>query len=112
MNKQELACLVAKQTGQTIAEVTPVIKSLFEIMADKLMDGEKICITALGIFELKPRKQRRGYDPHRKIPIIIPESMSLKLNVSPSFQKKIRERYDHVDVSDTSTKEVFATSKH
>lgn len=105
MNKQELVCLVAKQTGKPIAEVSPVVNSLFEIMADRLLDGEKICVTALGIFGLKPRKQRRGYDPHRKIPIVIPESMSLKLDVSPSLQKKIKEKYGRVTVPEPETAE-------
>lgn len=105
MNKQNLACLVAKKTGKPIAEVTPIVNSLFEIMADRLLDGEKICVTALGIFGLKPRKQRRGYDPHRKIPIIIPESMSLKLDVSPSLQRRIWEKYRRVIVPEPETME-------
>lgn len=100
MNKYELACLVAKDTKRPIAEVIPVVNSLFTVMADTLLEGEKITVAALGTFSLKTRKQRQGYDPYRRVPIIVPESMSLKFEISPSIQERIREKYPPKIISD------------
>lgn len=93
MNKYTLACQVAKESGKPIKEVIVIISALFDTMAGSILDGEKI---TLGSFCLKVRKQRKGHDPHRNVPIIIPESMSLKFEVSPSLQHKIKERYAKV----------------
>ena len=96
MNKYTLACQVAKESGKPIKEVIAIISALFDTMAGSILDGEKISITSLGSFCLKVRKQHKGHDPHRNVPIIIPESMSLKFEVSPSLQHKIKERYAKV----------------
>lgn len=96
MNKYTLACQVAKESGKPIKEVIVIISALFDTMAGSILDGEKI---TLGSFCLKVRKQRKGHDPHRNVPIIIPESMSLKFEVSPphpTLQHKIKERYAKV----------------
>lgn len=93
MNKYTLACQVAKESGKPIKEVIVIISALFDTMAGSILDGEKI---TLGSFCLKVRKQRKGHDPHCNVPIIIPESMSLKFEVSPTLQHKIKERYAKV----------------
>lgn len=95
MNKYELACQVAKDTGKSHKEVIPIVNSLFSILSRTILDGEKISVTELGTFSLKVRKQRQGYDTFRHVGMIIPEGMSLKFTISPSLQKKIREKYKH-----------------
>ena len=77
MNKYELACQVAKASGKTLKEVIPIINSLFKVMGETILAGVKINIGDLGSFSLKVRKQRKGYDPYHRVPMIIPESMSL-----------------------------------
>lgn len=89
MNKYELACQVAKASGKTLKEVIPIINSLFKVMGETILAGVKINIGDLGSFSLKVRKQRKGYDPYHRVPMIIPESMSLKFEAAPSLQKKI-----------------------
>lgn len=88
MNKYELACQVAKASGKTLKEVIPIINSLFKVMGETILAGVKINIGDLGSFSLKVRKQRKGYDPYHRVPMIIPESMSLKFEAAPSLQKK------------------------
>lgn len=74
---------MAKESGKPIKVVIAIISALFDTMAGSILDGEKISITSLGSFCLKVRKQHKGHDPHRNVPIIIPESMSLKFEVPP-----------------------------
>lgn len=93
MNKYELACLVAKDSGKPLKDVIPITNSLFKIMGEKIHEGVKINIGALGSFSLRVRKQRRGYDPHRHVPMIIPESMTVKFEAAPCLQKKIAAKY-------------------
>lgn len=88
---------MAKESGKPIKVVIAIISALFDTMAGSILDGEKISITSLGSFCLKVRKQHKGHDPHRNVPIIIPESMSLKFEVPPpTLQHKIKERYAKV----------------
>lgn len=107
MNKYEMAHQVANETGKTLAEVTPIINSLFNVMANTILSGEKISVPRLGSFSLRPRKQRQGYDAFHGRVIQIPESMSLKFDVSPSFQKKIKEKYDKGIVQKKERSEVL-----
>lgn len=93
MNKYELACLVAKDSGKPLKDVIPIANSLFKVMAETILANVRVNIAILGSFSLKVRKQRKGYDPHRNVPMIIPESMSLKFEIAPSLQKKIAIKY-------------------
>ena len=93
MNKYELACLVAKDTKKTLAEVIPVVNSMVKIMADTILAQEPITFTQLGSFCLKPRSARKGYDPYRKIPITIPGGMRLEFKVSPTMRTLIKEKF-------------------
>lgn len=93
MNKYELACQVAKASGKTLKEVIPITNALFKVMGETILAGVKINIGDLGSFSLKVRKQRNGYDPHRHIPMIIPESMAVKFEPAPCLQKKIAAKY-------------------
>lgn len=107
MNKCEMAHQVAKETGKTLAEVTPVINSLFNIMGKTILSGSKFGVPGLGTFSLRPRKQRQGYDAFRRQVILIPGGMSLKFDISPSFQRKIKDKYDQEIVPQKELEEVL-----
>lgn len=99
MNKYEIACHVSKKTGKPLKDVIPVVSGVFEVMADNIIEDERINISALGSFSLKVREEKVGYDPYRGTRIVIPEGRSLRFKASPSIQKKIKTRYDKKPVA-------------
>jgi nucleoid DNA-binding protein len=93
MNKNDLAVRVSKITKEPMAVVEPIVGCLFDTMAAAILEGEKVTVCALGSFFLKTHKQKTGYDPYHRIPIVIPEGKSVRFEPSPSMRRSIRARY-------------------
>lgn len=94
MNKYKIACQVAKDTHIPLKTVIPIVNSVFDTMAAKILDDEKISVSILGSFSLKDTPQKKIYDLARNANLSIPACKKLKFTASPSLQKKIRQKYE------------------
>ena len=63
MNKTELIAAVAKETGLPKQEADKAVKAVFDTIAAKHAEGEKVQLVGFGTFEVVEREAREGRNP-------------------------------------------------
>lgn len=72
MTKNELIEKVAKKASLTKRASRDAVDSLFNLIRDSLVRGEKVVITGFGTFLIRSRAARRGRNPQTGEAIQIP----------------------------------------
>lgn len=72
MQKKELAKAVAERVGKN-AKPADVVDAVFDVIAEKVFEGEEVAIRGFGKFYLKERAERKGRNPRTGEEIIIPK---------------------------------------
>lgn len=90
MNKVELVSNLAKKTGLTKAQAEKAYDSVFEVIEEALVQGEKVIVTGFGTFEVKERKARKGHDPRSKEPINIPALKAATFKPGKNLKENVR----------------------
>lgn len=80
MNKVELIGTVASKSEISKKDVEKVINAFTNIIADTLVDGDKVAITGFGTFEVVERAARTGRNPQTG------ESIEIAASKSPKFK--------------------------
>jgi DNA-binding protein HU-beta len=80
MQKSDLIARVAKELDISKDQAAKVINRSFEVITERLGEGEKVTITGFGTFEVRATKARRGTNPRTKEPINIPASKRISFN--------------------------------
>ena len=79
MNKAELVRIMVKKAEErgkaqlTVAQSQAAVTALVEAVTDALKNGEKVVLPGFGMFGVKTRPARRGYNPTNGEAITIPE---------------------------------------
>jgi nucleoid DNA-binding protein len=63
MTKQQMIEAVSAKTGQGKAEVEAVVDSVFEAIAERLRNNERVDLRGFGSFVVKDKKARQGRYP-------------------------------------------------
>jgi len=79
----------------TRSGVYEIIKAIFDIFGQALVEGESISIPKFGKFDVSVRGARMGRNPHTGEKIKIPEKLAVKFRPSSVLRARISE----VDVS-------------
>ena len=74
MNKTELIAAVAEKTGLSKKDSYAAVATIEDVIAESLVNGEKVQLVGFGSFEVKNRAARMGRNPHTKEQIEIPAS--------------------------------------
>ncbi len=90
MNKVELIANLAEKTGLTKTEAEKAFDSVFEVITEALIDGEKVVVTGFGTFEVKERAARPGHDPRTKEPISIPSLKAATFKPGKLLKEQVR----------------------
>lgn len=72
MTKNELIEKVAKRASLTKRASRDAVNSVFNLIRDSLVRGEKVVITGFGTFLIRSRTARRGRNPQTGEAIQIP----------------------------------------
>lgn len=72
MNKEEMTCALAQETGMTKVSAETALEAVFRIISDALVSGDKVQLVGFGTFESKERAARVGRNPRANIPVDIP----------------------------------------
>lgn len=72
MNKEEMTCALAQETGMTKASAEAALDAVLRIISDALVSGDKIQLVGFGTFEVKERAPRIGRNPRANVPVKIP----------------------------------------
>lgn len=78
MNKNDLARVIAKETGLKIKEVSMVLDAFTDISEQALAKGETIRLVGFGAFVPEHKTQRNGTNPKTQEKIVIKERNTVK----------------------------------
>ena len=79
MNKAELVRIMVKKAGEksevalTAKQMNAALSALMESVTDALKSGEKVVLPGFGMFGVRMRPARRGYNPLTGEQIALPE---------------------------------------
>ena len=80
MNKSQLIDSISIKTEISKKDVEKVINVFTNIVADTLVDGDRVSITGFGTFEVVERAARTGRNPQTG------ESIQIQASKSPKFK--------------------------
>lgn len=80
MNKVELIGAVASKSEFSKKDVEKVINAFTNVVADALVDGDKVQLVGFGTFEVVERAERQGRNPATG------EAMTIAASKSPKFK--------------------------
>ena len=71
-NMGDLAFELRKSRDWSQSDANRVVSDLFKLIADALVNGDKVLIPGFGTFQVSSRKSRKGRNPRTDEPILIP----------------------------------------
>jgi DNA-binding protein HU-beta len=74
MNKKELIKAVVEATGLSKKDATVAVDTVFDKIAEALVNGDKVKLHGFGNFEVRERAARKGRNPQTGEEILIPEN--------------------------------------
>ena len=91
MTKADLVEGVYATTGFSKKESQGIIETVFDLLKDKLQDGEKVKIAGFGNFVVKEKASRRGRNPQTGEEIEITERKILTFKPSQVLKQAMNE---------------------
>lgn len=89
MNKDEMVNALAQKTGFTKKDSEFVLDSVFQIITEALVSGEKVQVAGFGTFEVKERAPRMGRNPKANLPVPIPAKLAPTFKASKVLKDTI-----------------------
>lgn len=90
MNKVELIGAVASKSEISKKDVEKVINAFINVVADALVDGDKVQLVGFGTFEVVERAERQGRNPATGETITITASKSLKFKAGKALKDAVK----------------------
>lgn len=87
--KQDLIKNIVKKTNGTIANVTSVVKAVFDEIKESTIAGKSVAIHRFGVFVPRQRAPRTIINPTTKKKMNLPKSKSIGLKVSGVFKGEL-----------------------
>lgn len=91
MKKTEFIEYIAAYADIPKVKAREQYDNVFGALYNAIISGEEIYITNIGTFHYVDSKERKGYDMHRNVPVMIPAHKTLKFKMSPSLRGIIKE---------------------
>lgn len=82
MNKKQLVDIVSQKQDLTKKDAESLVDTVFDTMAERIIDGDKVLISGFGTFKVNNRKERKGVSPKTKKAMIIPASKTVTFKPS------------------------------
>ena len=82
MNKKQLVDIVSQKQDLTKKDAESLVDTVFDTMAESIIDGDKVLISGFGTFKVNNRKERKGVSPKTKKAMIIPASKTVTFKPS------------------------------
>ena len=90
MNKTELITAMAEKAEISKKDAEKVLNAFTNIVADTLVDGDKVSITGFGTFEVVERAERQGRNPATGEAITIAASKSPKFKTGKALKEAVK----------------------
>ncbi len=89
MNNTELISKIAEKAEISKKDAESVVNAFTNVVADALVDGDKVQIVGFGIFEVTERAARTGRNPKTGETIEIPTSKSPKFKAGKALKNMV-----------------------
>ena len=90
MNKTELIAAMAEKAGISKKDTEKSLTAFTNIVADTLVDGDKVSITGFGTFEVTERAERQGRNPATGEAITVAASKSPKFKAGKALKEAVK----------------------
>lgn len=90
MNKTELIAAMAEKAEISKKDAEKALTAFTNVVADTLVDGDKVAITGFGTFEVVERAERQGRNPATGEAITITASKSPKFKASKALKDAVK----------------------
>ena len=90
MNKMELVAAIADQAEISKKDAEKALTAFTNVIADTLVDGDKVAITGFGTFEVVERAERQGRNPATGEAITIAASKSPKFKTGKALKEAVK----------------------
>ena len=90
MNKTELIAAMAEKAEISKKDAEKALTAFTNVIADTLVDGDKVAITGFGTFEVVERAERQGRNPATGEAITIAASKSPKFKTGKALKEAVK----------------------
>ena len=90
MNKTELISAMAEKAEISKKDAEKALTAFTNVVADVLVDGDKVAITGFGTFEVVERTERQGRNPATGETITIASSKSPKFKAGKALKDAVK----------------------
>lgn len=90
MNKTELIAAMAEKAEMSKKDAEKALIAFTNVVADTLVDGDRVSITGFGTFEVVERAARTGRNPQTGEAIQIPASKSPKFKAGKALKDAVK----------------------
>lgn len=90
MNKTELVAAMAEKAEISKKDAENALTVFTNVVADALVDGDKVAITGFGTFEVVERTERQGRNPATGEVITIAASKSPKFKAGKALKDAVK----------------------
>lgn len=91
MNRQELIKRISKQCNIKQYQAKEYLDVLTEIITETLLEGKRIKLTGLGIFETTQTKTYMWNSPNTDKPVLVPERTKVRFRASETLKKALND---------------------
>ncbi|MDA0321546.1 MAG: HU family DNA-binding protein [Verrucomicrobia bacterium] len=91
LTKRELVARIATETGIVQQDVQAVLQKSLDYIVDSLVQGRNVEFRDFGVFQVKSRKARQGYNPARpEEKVEIPERRVVRFKPGKKMKEVVR----------------------
>lgn len=91
MDAKTFTNTIAERIGRDPQDVEVLLRSLGEIIATSMKDGDSVAVPGFGTFEPKMRMERESTHPSTGKRILIPPKLSVSFKASALLKQKVWE---------------------
>jgi len=91
MKRKEFVKKIAENSQQSPLVVQKILREFVKVLAEELKNGEKVTISGLGQFKIKPTKAKLARNPKTGEPVQLPERKKISFRPTDWIRKYINE---------------------
>jgi DNA-binding protein HU-beta len=91
MKRKEFVKKIAENSQESPFVVQKILREFVKVLAEELKNGEKVTISGLGQFKIKPTKAKLARNPKTGEPVQLPERKKISFRPTDWIRKYINE---------------------
>ena len=89
MKRKEFVKKIAENTQESPFVVQKILREFVKVLAEELKNGEKVTISGLGQFKVKPTKAKLARNPKTGDPVQLPERKKISFRPTDWIRRYI-----------------------